>query len=297
MLGIKYSLIQPIPVQSLDNGLTIYRSRLTSHNRTENALIGGPHTSFQFLADRVGNIGALLTHFAQNLSSLRSLSAPKIPTNPLTIEEEAFALAHNAWEVRNLVDSSAKRGESHCMPCYLNFSTDDENGDTLREIRRLRLEQECGIDMDYRCVRCRDCAACKNSEKVEAISLKEEAEMELIDQSVTLDLEQKQILCTLPLRGDEKQFLTSNRAQALKVLEQQVKQYGNQPETKDLILKAFEKLFLNDHASFIEAVDHDSLKEFINKPISYFIQWWIAFSDSATTPAHPVLDAPSRTFR
>jgi hypothetical protein len=29
----------------------------------------------------------------------------------------------------------------------------------------------------------------------------------------------------MPLRGEEKQFLTSNYSQALKILEQQVKQY------------------------------------------------------------------------
>ena len=107
LLGIKYSLIQPVPVQSLDNGLTIYRSKLVSHNRMENALIGGPHASFEFLADKVGNTGALLTHFTQSLSNLRSLGAPKIPINPLTLEEEAFALAHNAGEIRNLVEGSS----------------------------------------------------------------------------------------------------------------------------------------------------------------------------------------------
>ena len=51
----------------------------------------------------------------------------------------------------------------------------------MREIRRLRLEQECGLDIGYRCMKCRDCVTCKNSEKVEAISLREEAEMEVRD--------------------------------------------------------------------------------------------------------------------
>ena len=72
--------------------------------------------------------------------------------------------------------------------------------------------------------------------------------MELIDQSVNLDLEAKQIICSLPLRGDERSFLTNNRDRAYKVLQQQLKQYALQPETKELIIKAFEKLFNNGHA-------------------------------------------------
>ena len=49
LLGIKYSLIQPVPVQALDNCLTI-------------------------------------------------------PVNPLTLEEEEFAIAHNAIEVKEFVE-------------------------------------------------------------------------------------------------------------------------------------------------------------------------------------------------
>ena len=157
----------------------------------------------------------------------------------------------------------------------------------MREIRRLRLEQECGLDIGYRCVKCRDCVTCKNSEKVEAISLREEAEMELIDQSVNLDLENRRILCSLPLRGEEKQYLSNNYSRALKVLEQQVRQYGEQPETRDLIIKAFEKLFSNGHACYLEDASTEDLEKFINKDVSYYIPWRICFSvfcDNVSTP-------------
>ena len=102
LLGIQYSIIQPIPVRELDCGLTIYRSRLVSHNSADNALIGGPHTSFQALAGRAGNVSALLTHFTEGLNSLRSLGAPRIPLNPMTLEEEMFAMVHNAVEYREI---------------------------------------------------------------------------------------------------------------------------------------------------------------------------------------------------
>ena len=297
LLGVHYSLIQPIPIHELDSGLTIYKSRLVSHDSSENAIIGGPHTSFQFLAERVGNAAALLTHFTEGLQKVRLMGPPKIPVNPLTIEEESFAITNNMREYAaafNTSCNSESKG-SVCSRCLIAALDDDESGETLREIRKLRLEQETGIEMNYRCVKCRDCQSCKNSDRTESLSVREEAEMEMIEQSVSLDLDQKQIICSLPLRGEEQQFLTSNLPRAKKVLEQQVRQYGGQPETKELIVKAFKKLFDNSHASFLHELSPDELSMFIHKPIQYFIPWRIAFSDSVTTPARPVLDASART--
>ena len=119
--------------------------------------------------------------------------------------------------------------------------------------------------------------------------------MDLIDESVKLDFEKKQISCTLPLRGDKRQFLTSNYAQAKKILDQQVRQYGKDEATKLLILKAFDKLFANGHAAFIDDLTPQELQMFNSKEIHYFLPWRVAFSDSVTTPARPVLDASSKT--
>ena len=35
--GIQYSMIQPVPIHELDCGLTIYKARLVSHNKADNA--------------------------------------------------------------------------------------------------------------------------------------------------------------------------------------------------------------------------------------------------------------------
>jgi hypothetical protein len=44
-----------------------------------NSIIGGPHASFQFLAEKAGNTAALLTHFTEGLMELRQLGPPRIP--------------------------------------------------------------------------------------------------------------------------------------------------------------------------------------------------------------------------
>ena len=165
LLGIQYSNIFPVPVRQLDCGLTIYRSKLLAHDKGVNSLIGGPHSSFQFLANKIGNPAALLTHFIEGLHSLRQLGAPLIPSNPMTLEEEVHAKSHHIMEenkVYKMEDNCRIHGnELNANHSLMDHDYDDfdvESPVTLREIRRMRLEQETGMDLDYRCVKCRDCA-------------------------------------------------------------------------------------------------------------------------------------------
>ena len=106
----------------------------------------------------------------------------------MNIEEERFAMAHNAtedYQVQKLLHmemlekckGSAGSGmtdvEQLCCTCLHTAEAEGpdyqggEISETLREIRRLRLEQESGMDMNYRCIRCRDCSACKDADRTE----------------------------------------------------------------------------------------------------------------------------------
>ena len=106
--------------------------------------------------------------------------------------------------------------------------------------------QQEGVSIEYRCPRCRSCKDCRRSFATKRVSLREEAEDQMIYDSVKLDWENKQILCSLPTRGPEESFLSNNRDIALKILNQQCSKYFNDGETKDVILKAFQKLQKNN---------------------------------------------------
>ena len=54
LLGIRYLNCHPVLVHALPNGLSIFRVRLASHNGY-NAVIGGPHKAFNYLAGKAGN--------------------------------------------------------------------------------------------------------------------------------------------------------------------------------------------------------------------------------------------------
>ena len=65
--------------------------------------------------------------------------------------------------------------------------------------------------------------------------------------------------------------MTSNYSQALKILEQQVKQYSPQLSTKELIIKVFNKLFDNGHAAFMKDLTEEQRDLFSSKVVQHFI--------------------------
>ena len=149
--------------------------------------------------------------------------------------------------------------------------------------------------MEYRCVKCRDCPDCRNSDESEKISLREEAEEQMIKESVKLDIQNRRIICSLPVRGPEQDFLTTNRDRAMKVLDQQCRKYHGDEEIRETALKAFKKLFDNGHAALVSDVEEEVLEQFIYKDPQYFIPWRLVFKDSVSTTCRAVLDASSKT--
>ena len=78
LIGILYNAIFPVPVHTLPSGLTIYKTKLKSKFNKYNATIGGPHTTFEYLAGELGGAAALLTIFRQGLEKYHKLGPPKV---------------------------------------------------------------------------------------------------------------------------------------------------------------------------------------------------------------------------
>ena len=153
---------------------------------------------------------------------------------------------------------------------HQSFFTDMEK---ITPMSKLKILEDGGLSIEYRCVKCRDCADCRNAEETEKISLREEAEMHMIRESVRLDLPNKKIICSLPLRGPEQDFLTTNRDRALQILDQQCRKYQKDDEIKAVAVKAFSKLLDNGHAILMDDLDVETKGQFIHKDPQYFIPW------------------------
>ena len=55
LMGTMNAVIHPVPIHTMmETGLCIHESKLMSHNGVTNAIIGGPHESFEFLVNLAG---------------------------------------------------------------------------------------------------------------------------------------------------------------------------------------------------------------------------------------------------
>ena len=219
--------------------------------------------------------------------------------------EEQFTCAD---EEENICLTEIHTGDSQCscsaLPfCCANLSAlslgavDDDlsASEKLRYLKQLLFAQESGVTVDYRCIKCRDCWSCKNADSNEKLSLREEQENQLIMDSVRLNFSNNSIECTLPVRGDEYEFLTSNKDLASKVLNSVTSRYKDDETAKSLMLSSFNKLFDKGYLKLISQLTVEERQQFENKAIQYFIPWRPVFADSASTPCRIVMDASSRT--
>ena len=314
LLGSKYLSVFPEPLHSLPNGLTIYKSKLSPHQSGYEFCIGGPHSSFHVLASISGGTAKLLANFTDGLQTFRQWGPPRIVSFPctndavdtgkpmltyrtLTGDEEIMAYQFNQMEDTVSVDitGEAQKPSKCCLHCKESKSNNAHlTQDRIRDFNRHSQLHDLGLDVDYRCPACRECQECKNADKTEKVSLREESEWYEIKKSVKIDLEQKQLRCTLPLMAKERDFLTCNRDRALKILTQQCRRYHGDVDTRNAIVKAFAKLFNNGHAALLKDLKPED-RGFLDKEIQYHIPWRVVFSSSPTTPIRPVLDASSRT--
>ena len=350
LLGITYNSIFPTAVHSLENGLTIYKLQITSKNKRYNSVIGGPHESFQQMADHAGSIRLVFVNLMRQLENYKKLGPPKLSSCIMTVEDLEFASKHKEWEMENFCKErfeseffdqnipefpeeavltandedtvtqdkfveSAQDEVPKEIPCKncgtalsmmksseeflsrlqsLSTRTDDDD-EYLSALRKLQYASQEGLNIEYRCPRCRNCNDCRRSHETERVSLREEAEDLMIWDSVEIDRANHKIICYLPLRGEEQEFLSNNRNIALKVLDQQCYKYANDEETKNTIVKAFEKLMKNKQMVLWSDLTEEQKRTIEGKEIQHYIPWRIVFKSSISTPARPVFDASTKT--
>merc|ERR1711867_225750 len=120
-------------------------------------------------------------------------------------------------------------------------------------------------------------------------------EDQMVYNSVKIDRENKQIVCYLPVRGEEKEFLSDNREITAKILRQQCKKYYNDEETKSIIQKSFQKLKDNGHMILWDELSTEERNMIVRKEVQHYIVCRVVFEHSLSSPARPVFDGSSRT--
>ena len=157
--------------------------------------------------------------------------------------------------------------------------------------------EQFGTEVSYRCVRCRNCSKCRQGETLETVSLKEEQEQFLIDQSVTFLPEKQLLLAKLPFTSDPSVSLRPNRFTAEKILESQIRQLQKNEPARIDVLAAHEKLRSRAFVVPLTDLPPEIQSQLLDdQQTSYIIPWrsvWKA--TSLSTPCRMVFDASSKT--
>ena len=330
LIGIQYNQLQPVLLHMLPSGLAIYKTKLAPHIPGHKFVLGGPHSSFDAMLATVGDADHMMEQFIAGLASWRSLGPPSLTKHIMSEQEVMHAMEKNLLDddmgdFRDLVEleqselheqdlsniaefADIQPGQEFQFPEAVCFSCGEElsmeyiagyqDEEKLSRLKQIIDHQDSGIDISYRCIRCRNCSDCKNAEKIDKISLREESELFEIKNSYQFDWEHGVIMCTLPLRGRERDFLSSNEQRAMKVLDSQCRKYFKDQEVKETVLAGFQKLIDKGYIMFIDEMTEEMKNKFMDKEVQYVLPWRIQFKPgSASTPARPVFDASSGTRR
>ena len=159
--------------------------------------------------------------------------------------------------------------------------------------------ESTGINISYHCIGCRDCTKCKNGALIENISVQEEVEQTLINESVTVDVDLKNRACTAKLSFlmNPDTRLVSNLNSAHKIYRSQVHRLSMSTQDRTDIIESEGKLQELGFVDYLENLSESDKNSILNSPVKYFIPWHMVWSKSVSTPIRPVFNASHKTPR
>ena len=157
--------------------------------------------------------------------------------------------------------------------------------------------ENCGSELTYRCIKCRNCADCRKSECLEKSSLQEEKQQALLESCVNLDVENKTLYATLPFILDPAKNLTPNKNLATKILDSQLRRLAKKPDLIPDVLRAHNKLRDKGHVLPIKDLPREAQQAMAaSEWDGYYLPWsTVCKETSLTTPARQVFNASART--
>ena len=143
--------------------------------------------------------------------------------------------------------------------------------------------EKAGTEVSFRCVDCRDCMKCKRGESIEAISIQEEVEQDLIERNVFVDLDKGVTSCKLPFLVDPESRLVPNDNGALQVFRQQVRKLNANPEDKAAVIKSQQKLQDLGFVDFVSNLSQEDKSLILDSKVKYFVPWRAVWKEGSVT--------------
>ena len=279
MIGAKYTRYHPQAIFSLPSGLTIYKSPFLSTDGIQ-GVIGGPHVVITAI-DKAHSNDKMCQH--AYLSDQFKLYQTGYQVDP---DVHLLGMKYS----KDFKHDSITKTRTECKT----------RNEKLTSVSLLSIhEQKCFEDVEnaaseilYRCIDCRKCQKCKNGERIESISIKEEIEQDIINQSVTVDHIHGITEAKLPLIENPVYKLAPNKCKALAVYNSQLKRLSKHPENKQDVIRSEAKLQELGHVEYVCNLTDEQQRKLKESPVQNFIPWSVVWKDnSLSTPCRIVFNA------
>ena len=281
MIGAKYTRYHPQPIFSLPSGLTIYKSPFLSADGVQ-GVIGGPHAIITSI-DRVHNNNKKTCQHSYLSEQF------KIYQTGFQVDPDVHLLGMKfSKDFKQDFITNAQ------LECKLK-AENSENGLSLLSIHEQKSFDEVentASQILYRCIDCRNCQKCKNSDRIESISIKEEVEQDLINKSVTVDHIHGITEAKLPLIENPIHKLAPNKNKALAIYNSQLRRLSKHPKEREDVIRSEAKLQELGHVEYVNNLTEDQQRRLKENPVQNFIPWSIVWKDnSLSTPCRVVFNA------
>ena len=291
MLGSKYLKYHPKFVFEMPCGMRVYRSCFVSVDGTR-GVIGGPHSVITELQKQLeGSYLTLGSYLSQQLILYRS-GIQLDPEAKLIAGENLTVYDIETYEcvVEEPEDSSVST-MSTCVNCGGVF-----RAASVKKSKLFEIAENAGSEVDYRCIKCRNCVDCKKSGEVQCISIQEEVEQDLVDKSVAVLPEKGMSVAKLPFLQDPETTLCTNKDTAMSVYRSQVRKLDRNPRDKQAAIESERKMQELGFVQKLENLSDEQIKMIMDSAVQYYIPWKAVFNpESVSTPCRLVFDASQVT--
>ena len=286
MIGSKYLKYHPIFKFQMPSGLRIYESCFISSDGSR-GVIGGPHGVITQIERKLG--GSFVSYFTEQLTLYRHGVKLNLDNRLVSGVSQNFADIDH-YQCCSAADVETVSAISYtCDNCGCAFKSS-------LKMKRFEAVENAGSEINYRCVKCRECLECKKSEEVQCISIQEEVEQDMIDKSVIVDPEKGLTIATLPFLEDPLVRLVTNKQTAMSVYKAQVRKLDKNPKDRADVIESESKMQKLDFVEKIENLTEEQRKQIFENGLQYFIPWRAVWNpNSMSTPCRLVFDASQVT--
>ena len=299
LLGARYRRYFPQLIYQGDSGLGIYESAFMSPDGTR-GVVTGPHKEFSkaentFFSSQ--HVRAYNSFYTKEYLAVRDFWDKN--ARPLLEGHPGTSLCPDEFDPSSDLECFQQAAPSpgiappnalSCLPKVVDVNVGQKTPKCIKDFNDL---EKTGTEVSYRCVDCRDCSKCKQGPRVDMISVQEELEQELIERSVTIDVDRCEARAKLPFLADPSERLkSSNESQAYRVYQSQVKKLQLKPDERKAVIESEQKL---QDLGFVDYFDNLTAAEKVmitTSVVIYLIAWRVVWNlKSLSTPCRLVFDA------